>query len=72
MSALVNAANDMVIAAIPTHTPTLAGGGEPRSPTRKSPSAGTKFQPPLPRAVFAPRTGPIFGGSCTVVAIAIP
>ncbi len=71
--ALVNAANDMHIAAMPTQMALLDGGGEYSSIDRKFPSDGTRFcQPPLPVFPFAGLTGcsrySDFGGG-TVVAI---
>src|SRR5260370_35970504 len=71
---LVNAANEIVIAAIPTQIALLDGGGEYSSTTRKSPSEGTRFrQPPLPEFPASGRAGrrrtSVFGGSWSVVAI---
>jgi hypothetical protein len=73
ISALVNAANDMLIAAIPTQIALLDGGGENSSTALKFPSAGTKScQPPLPVCRVSGRLGSRrtsgFGGG-NVVAI---
>src|ERR1700674_711923 len=74
IKALVNAANDIVIAAIPTQIALLDGGGEYSWTPSKFPSGGAKFrQPPLPEFPASPRAGRrrtlVLGGSWTVVAI---
>ena len=72
--ALVNAANDMAIAAMATQIALLDGGGEYSSTPSKFPSAGTRFrQPPLPEFPVWDRDGrrrtSVSRGSWTVVGI---
>src|SRR5271166_6289123 len=57
ISALVNAAKDMQIAAIPTQMALLEAGGEYCCATRGSPLAGTRFCPPPPPVYPAGRSG---------------
>jgi hypothetical protein len=66
----VKAAKVMVMAAKPTQMPVLAGAGEDGMTRRKSPPLGPTFlQPPFPEPWLGKRSGSIFGGSWTVVAI---
>src|SRR5579862_2736394 len=71
--ALVKAANVMVMAARPTHTP-VRDAGELSSTERSPPVTGGRARhPPLPddgRSVL--RGDSIRGGSCTVVAMCLP
>src|SRR5580698_4114128 len=69
-SALVKAANIMVMAKSTTQMAVEDGGGEYSSATRRLPSAGTRFrQPPWPERPSSGKRS-IFGGSGIVVAIA--
>ena len=62
--ALVNAANDMVMAAIPTHTPVFEAAGERSPRARAPPSRGVRSRQPPPELIRSFREGTsILGGS---------
>src|ERR1700674_2923058 len=71
MKALVNAANIIVMAKSTTHMAVEDGGREDSCAIRGLTCAGARsLQPPLPECPSSDgRSGSIFGGSCTVVAI---